>query len=406
MHQRRYALVGLLLLILALAACGGGGGGAKKDPPSASRPAADLRVTDKREIEIEDGRILSLSPNGEWLVVDKGELLCIYQAASLAEQSCALLKDRAHPALGSLTWSPQGTRVAFADDAVRMMVESDLWVLEAETGKLSNLTDDGATGNLLRPEPEGSKPLVDAAPAWSPDGKTLVFVRSARVSGAWDGTALYRISAGGGDPKKLLAVAEEEPLVVWWGTRWSGDGKKILYTVAGRESDAPDNGIWIVEGDGKNPQHILGVTDPDLGSPFLVDVAAKGDKALIWYYMAASRFGAEPNVSYFAILDLKTGEVEPLKRARGEEIEFSSPSNAILSPDGSKLLYAYRDLIGGEFRLVVRDVDGETENVLLISEEPLGASFQPGLGLNWAENDTLYVATFGRTHLLLTLASE
>jgi Tol biopolymer transport system component len=268
---------------------------------------------------------------------------------------------------------------------------------------LTNLTDDGVTGNFIK---EGVEPLLDVAPAWSPDGKTLAFVRSARTADGWEGTALYRISASGGRPEKLLSVSDEEPLTVWLGLRWSSDGKKVFYAVAGSESDDPDNGIWMVDKDGKNPQHLLGVTDPEMGPPLLIDVSAQGDKALIWYWQAAAMAVASPiNVSLLELIDLETGVVEPLKQATGdEEIEFFSPRNAIFSPDGSKILYAYSDASDGT-RLVVRDLEDETEHVLLTHDVTLGAHFETGLGLDWADDDSIYVSTF-KTGLLLSLGTE
>jgi hypothetical protein len=149
-------------------------------------------------------------------------------------------------------------------------------------------------------------------------------------------------------------------------------------------------------------------SDPELGPPMLMGVAARGDKALILYYQAAGALGTAPNVSYFYILDLETGAVAPLKQAAGPEVEFSSPSKARLSPDGSKVLYVYRYLAGEEieFRLAVRDVEGDAENVLLVSDEPLGFQTELGLGLDWADDDTIYVATSPSSGLLLTLAAE
>lgn len=407
MDKRFRVLSGVLLLTLTLVACGGDEEGSvtKSLPPSASQPAADLRVTVQREVEVEGGSIVSLSPNGEWLVVDKmGEVLSIYQAESLTEHSGALLED-VRLARNSITWSPDSTRVAFTDDAIRRMFESDLWVLEAETGELTNLTDDGVSGGFLG-EREG-RPLLDVSPAWSPDGKQLAFSRSVYGVGRDEPlvTDIYRVSASGGDPKKLLTAIDDQPLAVWLGLCWSSDGKQILYTVNRQKPDDPDNGVWIVDQDGKNREHILGVTDAVLGPPFLVDVAAQGDKALVWYYYAAGGYAIEPNVSYFVLLDLETGEVEPLKKAQGEEIEFSGPANATLSPGGTKVLYAYRS-VDGEWRLAVRDLGDETENVLLTSEEPLGITREFGQGLDWAENDTLYVATSFSSGLLLSLGTE
>jgi len=405
MNPQPWKLAGLLLLALFLVACGGNGGGKKKEPPSASKSAADLRVTAQREIEIKDARLLSLSPDGQWLAAQtEADQLCIYRAEASAKQACALL-DQVRPSLDSIAWSPDSTRIAFTDDAFRAMFESDIWLLETESGKLTNLTDDGVVGGILRLEPEGARAWVDTVPAWSPDGKNLVFSRSVFDQDETRQTDLYRISASGGGAEKLFTVSTEYPMAVWYGTQWSDDGKHIFYNAYLRKPDDPNGGVWTVDQDGKNAEQLIG-PDPDLGPPFVVDVAPRQDKLLFVYYQALGSLGTKPNVSFFYLLDLKTGATTPIKQAQSDEIEFFTPNNAILSPDGSKVLYVYRTL-EKEWRLAVRDLDGETEHILATFDEPVGASREMGLGLNWATDDTLYVArALGQAGLLLTLGTD
>lgn len=396
-------LLGILLATVILAACGADQGPGRKDPPSASKSAADLRVTEERMIELEGTHILSLSPDGQWLLAAKKEQLCVYRTESLAEQSCAPLQSILL-APQSVTWSPDSTRVAFADDVLKLLVDSDLWVMEAKTGKLTNLTDDGVTGDFFGSLPGGKEALLDIAPTWSPDGKTLIFSRSARVGQEWGGTFLCRISANGGDPESLLSVTSTEQLVVWHAPRWSSDRKEILYTVNHSKPDYPYNGIWKAQRDGTDPQRLTD-PDPQMGPPLLMDVSAQGDKALIHYYQIAELHQIEPNVSYFVILDLHTGDMVPLKKASTEDVEFFSPWKAVFAPDGSKVLYAYLDDTA-RFRLAVRDLESETENALLISDDPLALNTELGLGLDWADDDTIYVATSPSSGLLLHLGTE
>jgi len=391
-------------LVLFLVACGGGGGVDRKAPPSASKSAAELQVTAQREVEIEGGRILSLSPDGQWLAVEKAKTLCVYQAESLTEQICTPLEGRSLD-LHSVAWSPDSQQIAFTENFPVYLHESDLWLMLVETGELNNLTDDGVDRYQLGGEGM-DKALIDLKPTWSPDGKTLLFARSTQSGGAWQGTSLYRVPAKGGDAQQVLSVTDEEPAVVWHSLMWSADGKKIFYTLASHDPDTPDNGVWQAEADGDNPERLLGVTNQDMGLPFLLDVSARGDQALIWYYPAAMQFGAQPNVSFFKLLDLKTGSLEPLKRATSEEVEFFGILNATLSPDGSKILYIYKPAQGA-YRLVVRDLDSEEENVLVEFEEPRGITREFGMGLDWVEDDTIFVAGgSGFEGLLLSLSTE
>jgi len=389
----------VLFLVLFLVACSGGGSKKK-----ASKSAAEWQVIQQREIEIEGGQILSLSPDGKWLAVEKGQMLCTYQVESLTEQACAQLESRSLD-LHSVTWSPDSTKIAFTENFLVYFHESDLWLMEAETGELNNLTDDGVDRYQIGGEVM-DKALIDLTPAWSPDGEMLLFVRSTRSGGDWQGTALYRIPTKGGDPEKVLSVTDEEPIIVRYGLSWTADGKNILYTRFGHEFIDPNNGIWMAEADGDNPERLLGITKQEMGPPFLLEVSAQGDKALIWYYAVALSFSSEPNISYFALLDLETGRVEPLKQARGTEIEFFGVLNATLSPDGSKVLYIYKPAKDA-YQLVARDLDGEAENVLWSFEQPLSPPSEFGLGLDWADDDTIFVVDgSGSGGLLVSLGVE
>lgn len=390
-------------LVLFLVACGGDGGFERKDPPSTSKSATELKVVSQREIELDD-RVLALSPDGQWLAIEKMEVICIYSTESLLEHVCTPWEGGGLDS-HSFTWSPDSKKIAFTENYPVYFHESDIWLMEAESGKLTNLTDDGV--DRARPGSEGmDRALIDLIPAWSPDGKTLLFARSTQSDGDWQGTALYQIPAKGGDPKQLLTADAEYPASVWHSLMYSRDGKQIFYTVFRREADDPDNGVWVAEADGKNPKHLLSTSDPDMGPPFLLEVSAKGDKALVVYYLGLGRYAAEFNLSFVALLNLETGRAEPLKRAKGEEFEFSGLYHATFSPDGSKLLYVYRDL-ELKWYLVVRDVADGTEKVLLTSEEPIGAHRDFGLGIDWADDDTIFLAgPVGRGGLLLSIGSD
>lgn len=136
-----------------------------------------------------------------------------------------------------------------------------------------------------------------------------------------------------------------------------------------------------------------------------MDVSAQGDKALVFYAQAAGQLMDHPNACYYVLLDLETGDAEPIKQASGEQTEFFTPRTAVFSPDGGKVLYTYR-AFEGEFRLAVRDVEGGPENVLVSSYNMLGYAPEMGLGLNWARDDTIYVSASLGSSLLVSLETE
>jgi dipeptidyl aminopeptidase/acylaminoacyl peptidase len=371
--------------------------------------AASLSVTDQTNFSLDEGLPISLSPNGEWLLangINEKDLL-LYDVDTLN------LKQRVPFQSGlvdlrGITWSPDSQRIAFTESLMHNY-ESDIWVLEVESGKLIDLTDDGATGAVVGGRGQDNKPLIDVMPAWSPDGTELIFARLPGLSGT-DETTLYRVKATGGEPEKLFAVARR-PLAVHYNIRWSPDGKAVFYSLVSGEANSSDEGIWMAGLDGQNPQHLVSAPDAQgLTRPILVELAPGGIKALI-YYEGPAEPGLPANLSRFAIVDVRTGEVEPLKKLQGTNgsTEFFTPHNATFSPDGTRVLYVYPDAQQQPL-LAVRDIEGDDEHVLGVQpcEAPcvLAYSRAIGLGLNWGKNDTIYIATFIGPGILLHLSSK
>ena len=93
----------------------------------------------------------------------------------------------------------------------------------------------------------------DIQPSWSPDGKTLLFVRSHQVTGKmepgdvfgqYDGGDVWRLELGSGKENKLIENAVSPA--------YSPDGKRIAVDA----SWAGPRRIWIVDGEGHNPQQV------------------------------------------------------------------------------------------------------------------------------------------------------
>ena len=107
---------------------------------------------------------------------------------------------------GLVSWSPDGEKLAFrrTSDKKKEISGGDIWTLSVKDGSLTQITSD---------------PANEFGPAWSPDGKTIVYAMRKDILSFW------LISAEGGAPRKII-----EP-----GGRcipfWSPDGKWILYTL-------------------------------------------------------------------------------------------------------------------------------------------------------------------------------
>lgn len=399
--NRTPILTALILLALVAGGCGG-----RPDPtPTALPPAASLRVIDQREFEISGGAVLAPSPNGMRLAAANEAALCMHELATEAEPICVDLGA----ALVSLdgfrvAWSPDSTRLALTEDTLRYQQDSDLWLMDAASGELQNLTDDGLTGAIAQVWDEESDLLFDMAPAWSPDGQALIFSRSTYTPEGWLGTALYTISARGGEPQPLAQV-HDKGFMIWRGPQWEPATGRVTYTIyQGNPADG-GLGIWQLPGEGQPPELRLGNSNADLGVPTLVDLTSGGQQGLVWYFGAAVNDQKPVNTSYFYLWDVTSGELAPIKEAPGPATEFVGVGSAVLAPDGAKVLYTYLD-VGGESVLAVRDLPAGEEQVLLRQPGNLGDGTKALFALAWTGPETVFVSTSPSTGLVLTLGSE
>lgn len=141
-----------------------------KDPGSAEPERVDVldlrtgvleRVAGSRQLDEIDG--LSWSPDGRRLVLSayRGNVHGGLWLVDLATRAVRPLLVRGAGARAP-AWSPDGRSVAFVRGGPRA---SSIWLLDLRDGRSRRLTRGG----------------VDVAPAWSPDGRALVFVRRART---------------------------------------------------------------------------------------------------------------------------------------------------------------------------------------------------------------------------------
>ena len=116
--------------------------------------------------------------------------------------------------------SPGGKLVAFIRD-------DDVWVVDVETGALTNLT--------------GTVNRLELMPAWSPSGKQIAFVLEELAN-----QDLYIMNADGTEVTRLT----DSQTYMEFAPRWSPDGKRIAFTANYGEAFA----VWsmFVDGTGLN----------------------------------------------------------------------------------------------------------------------------------------------------------
>ena len=227
------------------------------------------------------------------------------------------------------TWSPDGTRIAFASGPEG---EREIHVLDRRTGSITNLTDHSAD---------------DYAPAWSPSGEAIVFVSDR------DDIEVCPEFRGACDDVFVLDVE-------------TGDVANVTrrFTTDGEPTWSPD-GEWIAFSSSRDGELHVFVTRPDGGEAANVsrsgEIARSRDRE---YDPAWSPDGR--SISFVRRWNLQAvrWSIEVTDPQGGEQIELVEESNQrkmspTWSPDGRHLAYALRDGI------VVMDADGTNARVLV-----------------------------------------
>jgi dipeptidyl aminopeptidase/acylaminoacyl peptidase len=109
-------------------------------------------------------------------------------------------------------WSPDGTRLAFVSNRTGKEYEenrnTDVWVISAEGGKLTKISDHDEADNQ---------------PRWSPDGKWIAFTGEVHDR---DHPKIWLAPATGGAPSVLAANGLD---LIPGGLEWSDDGKSLYF---------------------------------------------------------------------------------------------------------------------------------------------------------------------------------
>lgn len=385
-------IVAVLLLILATAAPAAGVAATAAQghaPDLATTPTATTgwTVTGSDEIPAASGP-LALSPDGARLFaldpVDPARacILTIATAAACDDtgygQPNAILDN-------SITWAPDSSAVAFGLNVPMLGIDPDILVIDAATGVIANLTDDGDTA-LTDGLP------YDVYPSWSRDGMSLAFQRL--TIGEPGSLALMRVPRTGGEPTTLAAMPEDQELRLNAPLRQLPDDSWLFssgFRMPGISRLAPDGSIHtLVDGD----------PDGDYPNPILASVAADGEWAAF-----ATTVGREnsANAGKVAFIDLESNAVIPIDVAGAPRVL------PIFSPDGRDLLFVTEErdvpatawlVPAGEATPVeLARIDPPAESLAGLAAMPL----QPAVG--WSRANTILVHTYTNT-VILTVARK
>lgn len=228
------------------------------------------RLTDNK-----DGDSLpAISPDGTRIVFDSNRLRAADQPPNTQHLFLMNIDGSGQTPLtwgSSASWSPDGKRIAFHASAsgtgAPTRVEpgapasdSDIFVADVD----GLLKKRGTPHNLTK-----SPGSIDDDADWSPDGRRIVYTSRAvtgRGSNAVNDPSaeIFVINAdGSGSPVRLTANDEEER-----APAWSPDGKRILYVA---RKGGPDFELCVMNADGTGQTQLTDNAVGDLTSSWSLD---------------------------------------------------------------------------------------------------------------------------------------
>src|SRR5215212_7714360 len=113
-------------------------------------------------------------------------------------------------------WSPDGRKIVYSSGLRGTAYNEDIFVMNADGSGQTHITDERSISGTL----EGD----DSSPAFSPDGRKIVFVRKDQNNPEGD---IYKIGADGTNLTRLTRLGYDEACC----PTWSPDGPKIAYSI-------------------------------------------------------------------------------------------------------------------------------------------------------------------------------
>lgn len=334
-----------------------------------------------------------LSPDGTRFAYIGRDGFCTYSLDG-TRQGCTQVSGEAQerlvrrPDLEAISWSPDAKWLVITQRSLVDFVDSDIWIMNADTGELINLTDDEFEGRIPLGE-QGAKPFwLDLAPRWSSDSTRIAFIRYASEQEITSPVA-YAVSIDTGVAEELGSLSSLGGFPSY-ALAWSPDGMTLAYNLwdrngAGRNSR--NSGAWFFNIDGEGSSQVA-VTDPQR-VPFALDFSPDGGFLMMFNDADWGAFGSrakpEPDISPVRLLSLADGGVLLVD-------DMLIATGAGWSPSGSALAYLVRDMLNEEQSgLYIKSEPGKPGRLVLqgMFSVPTPRLLKP---LVWANNNTILLS--------------
>ncbi len=178
------------------------------------------------------------SPDGRYIAFfrfnNKEKDLAIYVTAALGGSERRLYKVNSYRKVDALDWSVDGKYLAFSDSAS-----------PSEASRIFLLSLDTLEVHPVTTPPTGT--LGDTTPAFSPDGKSLAFVRD-----TLDVREIYVLPLSGGSPAQIAPLQITFDHADIQGIAWTPQSDKLIFA----SSRQGQTSLWRISARGGTPQRL------------------------------------------------------------------------------------------------------------------------------------------------------
>lgn len=350
-----------------------------------------------------------LSPDGTRFVHFERGSMCLYTLRNerWTQTRCSALdREQFDTSPEEMYWSPDGRYLAIGtfDRALRFLEDTDIRVLDVETGAIINLTDDGTESDLLTLVGAAN---LDVSPRWL-DADTLVFIRYASDPQApsdanWNDAFLppvlmqIDVTTDGNSEPEVIAQLPDEGLY-----------RTYLLALDPARGGAAVNLDLIPDDGGTN---LLSVAlDGSEIAPFAAEPVDYGFIGQITFsadgqylLVTVSDEAANPTMQ---VVSTVSGQIFDIDPTFPSGVEGPRQIEAGWSPDGSTLAYVIRDIDNPDRSGLYMTTEPGKAGTLILQGDYFGTTCCLRMPITWAENNVIMLGRAPAPGVLLVQVGE